>query len=183
MCSQTAAPQYKWVWGVFSECEGVGGGERESVCVCMRGVRPSPLSLADGHSEDGLTQEQWGPLTKTTPPRHVASYHRGNPPWDRERADSWRGGLYKNGVHFFPLKLPSSISFPSSPCPPLLQALMNVSYISFYSFMWLTLWTWLTTDNSSLQEKHNSPRDGNKSGLYGLWWLSVIREHWSHWQI
>ncbi|CAB1450576.1 unnamed protein product [Pleuronectes platessa] len=51
----------------------------------LTGVKPSPLSLADGHSEDGLTQEQWGPLTKTTPPRHVASYYRGNPPWDRER--------------------------------------------------------------------------------------------------
>lgn len=49
------------------------------------GVKPKPLSLADGHTEDGLTQEQWAPLTKTTPPRHVASYHRGNPPWDRER--------------------------------------------------------------------------------------------------
>ncbi len=63
--------------------------------VCVRGVKLKPLSPADGQSEDSLTQEQWGPLTKTTPPRHVASCHRGNPPWDRERADSWRGGLTK----------------------------------------------------------------------------------------
>lgn len=56
----------------------VSGRERESVCV--RGVKPKPLSLADGHSEDGLTQEQWGPLTKTTPPRHVASLSPWQPP-------------------------------------------------------------------------------------------------------
>lgn len=61
----------------------VSGRERESVCegcVCVRGVKPKPLSLADGHSEDGLTQEQWGPLTKTTPPRHVASLSPWQPP-------------------------------------------------------------------------------------------------------
>lgn len=79
---------------LYTRGGGVGGGV---LCLreCVRGVKPKPLSLADGHTEDGLTQEQWAPLTKTTPPRHVASYHRGNPPWDRERADSWRGGLTK----------------------------------------------------------------------------------------
>lgn len=92
--------------------------------------------------------------------------------WQLERR------TYKNGVHFFPLKLPCSISFPSSPCLPPLGALMNVGYISFYSFMWLTLWAWLTTYNCSTQKKNN------KSSLYGLLLLSVIiREHWSHWQI
>lgn len=63
------------------------------LCFCRSGVKP--LSTADGHSEDGLTREQWGLLTKTTPPRHVASCHRGNPPWDGEWGDSWRGGLTK----------------------------------------------------------------------------------------
>jgi len=71
----------------------------------------TPVPLADRHSEDGLTREQWGPLTKTTPPRHVAPCHRGNPPWDRGVGRQLeRGGTsQKNEVHFFPLQRPGSI--------------------------------------------------------------------------
>lgn len=114
--SQTAAHLYKWVWGCV-------------LWVCERGVKLKPLSLADGHSEDGLTQEQWGPLTKTTPPRHVASCHRGNPPWDRERADSWRGGLTKMESISFRWSSPALYL---SPLPP----------VFLYS---RPLWMWLTS--------------------------------------
>lgn len=109
-------------------CVWASGSERVCLNVCMRGVKPSPLSLADGHSEDGLTQEQWGPLTKPTPPRHVASYHRGNPPWDRERADSWRGRLTKM----------ESISFHWSSLALYLFPLLPVFRYSRPLWMWVT---------------------------------------------
>lgn len=86
---------------------------------------------------------------------------------------------------FLSTEAPLLYIFSSSPCLPLLGALMNVGYISFYSFMWLTLWSWLTTyspSNSSAQKKKRV-KENNKSSLYRLLLLSVIREHWSHWQI
>lgn len=155
--------------------------ERGSVCVCVyvRGVKP--LSLADGHTEGGLTQEQWGPLTKTTPPRHVASCHRGNPPWDRERGDSWRGGLTKMESISFHWSSLSSISFP------------------LFSRASSTLWPWWMQDTSHFTAPCDWPyrldlpptnppegkinklriRANNKSALYWLSLLSVIRAHWA----
>ncbi len=167
---------------VFCVWEGVT--ERECECESVRGVKPKPLSLADGHGEDGLTQEQWGPLTKTTPPRHVASCHRGNPPWDRERADSWRGGLTKM----------ESISFHWSSPTQYISPLLPVGLYS--GPLWMSVTSHFTascdwpygldsppTAHPTPPGKKKSERDNNKSSLYGLLLLSVIREHWSHWQI
>lgn len=74
-----------------------------------------------------------------------------------------------------------SISFHwSSPAlhlfsPPLLESLMNVGYVSFYSFMCLTLWAQLQP-NQLLQTKKTetqSWRHHSKSSLYGPLLLSV----------
>lgn len=46
------APPHNRVWTVF-----------------VRGVKLKPPSLTDGHTEDGLTQEQWAPLTRNDAPK------------------------------------------------------------------------------------------------------------------
>lgn len=77
---------------------------------------------------------------------------------------------YKNGVHFFPLKLPCSLSFPSPP----LQLILRLHVIDLtgrsatYRLPQTQKWLKDTTINLA---------------LYGLLLLFVIREHWSHWQI
>lgn len=150
------------------------------VRVCMKGVKLNPLSLADGHREDGLTQEQWGPLTKMTPSRHVASSHRGNPPWDRERADSWRGGLTKMESISFHWGSRALYLFPLPPvhlyCGPL----------------WMRVTTYFTASCDWPYGPDSPPTTPpdikwlNETtvnlGLYGLALLLVIREYRSYWQ-
>lgn len=99
--------------------------------------------------------------------------------WQLERR------TYKNGVHFFPLKLPCSISFPLLPVCLCLGPL----------WMWVTShftascdWPYgpdspPTAHPTPPHKKKKRVKENNKSSLYRLLLLSVIREHWSHWQI
>lgn len=123
--------------------------------LCLGGLKPP--SLAEGHTEDGLTQEQWAPLTETTPPRHVASYHRGNPPWDRERGWQLERTCKKKKWSPF-LSTEASLLYSCS-----LFCLMNMSYISFYSFMRLTfMGLELATSNPSNSCRHTHTKKKSK---------------------
>lgn len=97
--------------------------------------------------------------------------------WQLERR------TYKNGVHFFPLKLPCSISFRSSSCPPLLYECGLHLILQLHEIDLTGSTRPPTTHPRVLQTKRNSWRDHRKSSLYWLLLPSVIREHWSHWQI
>lgn len=84
--------------------------------------------------------------------------------WQLERR------TYKNGVHFFPLKLPCSISFCSSSCPPLahecrLHLILQPRRLTLRG----------PTRFPSPPDKKPSWKDYSKSRLYWLLLLSVIR--------
>lgn len=96
--------------------------------------------------------------------------HRGNPPWDRERADSWRGLTKK--------------------WSPFLSTEALLLYIFSLLFCSRALWMWVTshftascvwpyepnsspTNSSRQKKKKQSWRDHSKSSLYGPLLLSV----------
>lgn len=145
--------------GATSIRKGVG-------CVFVRGVKskpPVPARRAH-HTEDGLTQEQWAPLTRNDAPKTCGLLSPWQPPMGQgSRADSWREEDLQKWSPF--------LSTESALALYLFALCLSSSphRLSFYTFMGLTFRAQHSATNK------NNWREWCKSSLYELLLLSGIK--------
>lgn len=77
MAASPPPPHLKACEGLCVSCTSTQQGVD---CVFVRGVKLKPPSPADGHTEDGLTQEQWAPLTRNDAPKTCGLLSPWQPP-------------------------------------------------------------------------------------------------------
>lgn len=153
--------------------------ERARECVCVREGCEAPVPGRRAYWRR-LNTRTMGSFDQNDTPKTCGLLSPWQPPMGQRAGWQLERRTYKNGVHFFPLKLSRLYIF--SPLPPGLLytlALVNAGYISFYSSVWLTLQASLATYKSSRGKNKLRIRANNKSALYWLSLLSVIRVHWA----